>query len=510
MKIRTKISLLVLTLIAAVVASIVGNLIWVEQRRVRSEFSGRVNALMEGVLRIARESLTTQDELMLLSYLKFLMKDYPEIEMAIISRQGHTSLIGEVKTELFYRTLTITERTAAAFKALPKAKDAVLGPRGPGAADAAREPFSSRAVPAASPAAGAASTGRGPEAEKVSLPPDTFTIQLGFSKTRLDRQTRLAQAALAFKILAIAGVGLLLGLAGSLWLGRLLARPVIDMAVAAQKIGEGKLDTVVDARGRDEIGELGSQFNRMAGRLRELIGFKEDLFGTLSHELNTPLSGLKGFLEYLQESKQAQDPADRLESYQTMSEAVRQMEISLSNALQLFKSDSRPVLHLEPLDINGVLGEVLRLFAPMAQSNGVALRGPQESSEVTLAADREMMRRVFINLVSNGLKYTPPGGTVTITLREDADNIVIRVADTGPGIAPVDQERIFTKFYRAPGPDGKSQRIPGSGLGLAIAKQAVELQKGRIWVESKVGSGSIFHVRIPKGLGGLNGTQEKA
>ena len=193
-----------------------------------------------------------------------------------------------------------------------------------------------------------------------------------------------------------------------------------------------------------------------------------------------------------------------------MSEAVRQMEISLSNALQLFKSDSRPVLQLESLNIVGILDEVLRLFAPMARSNEVALNGPRESSEVTLEADREMIRRVFINLVSNGLKYTPPGGSVNITLREDADNVDISVADTGPGIAPVDQEKIFTKFYRAPGPDGKTQRIPGSGLGLAIARQAVELQKGRIWVESEVGSGSTFHVRIPKGLGGHNGTHEKA
>jgi signal transduction histidine kinase len=109
-----------------------------------------------------------------------------------------------------------------------------------------------------------------------------------------------------------------------------------------------------------------------------------------------------------------------------------------------------------------------------------------------------MMRRVFINLISNAVKYTPPGGTVTVAIEEEAEGVKASVADTGSGIAPEDREKIFTKFYRAPGPGGAHRRIPGSGLGLAIAKQAVDLQQGSIWVESESGKGSVFHVRLPK------------
>lgn len=468
MKIRTKISLLVTLLITAVIGGVAGDLIWVEQHRVRLEFSTRVDALMEGVLRFGRESLSSRDELMLLSYLRFLMNDYPEIELVTVSRQGHTSLLGSVRTQLFYKTLTITEKNAATFKAahyVPPQKH----------------------LPAAA----------NPDQIK-RLPPSTFTIQIGFSKTVLDENIRRAQKALAANILGIAGIGLLLGIAGSLWLGRLLSQPITALASAAKSLGEGKLDTTVAAGGRDEIGDLAGQFNRMSANIRDLIRFKEDLLSTLSHELNTPLGGLKGFLEYLQDEHIAQAPRERAESYETMAEAVKQMEISLANALHLYKSDIKLPVHPESLNVNDIVDEVVKLFVPMAKSNEIALHAPDNAVPIRLWADKQLIRRVAINLISNAVKYTPPGGSVRIRLEEDEMDVKLSVADTGSGIAPQDQERIFTKFYRAPGHDGRPQRIPGSGLGLAIAKQAVDLQRGKIWVKSTPGAGSIFYVAIPK------------
>lgn len=463
LRIRGKITLLVTLLIALVIGSIVANLIWVEQRRVRQEFAGRADALLEGVMRIGRESLAARDELMLLSYLKFLMNDYPEIESVIVSREGHTSLLGAVRSELSYRTLTITDKEAATFREAPS--------------------------PAAAPS----------PAKKGSLPPATISIQMGFSKTALDAKVRGAQAALAAKILRIAGIGLLLGIAGSLWVARRLATPITALALAARDIGEGKLDTTVAVGEQDEIGDLSEQFNRMSQRLRELIRFKEDLLGTLSHELNNPLGGLEGFLQHLRDSDAAQDPADRQDSYQTMTEAVSQMKVSLSNALALFRSDAAPELRLEDVCLNEVFAEVVRLFAPTARSGQVELQAPAASPAVRLSGDKELLRRVAVNLVSNALKHTPPGGAIVIRLEEDERDAMLAVADTGAGIPRDCLDKIFTKFYRAPGPDGRPQRLPGSGLGLAISKQAVDLHRGRIWAESEPGRGSVFYVRLPKG-----------
>ena len=187
--------MLVTALTASVVLLIAANLGFMESSRVKAESGERTSALMEGVMRIARESLKSRDELMLLSYLKFLMQEYPEIEIAAISREGHSSVLGEIRNndKLFYRTITLTEANAASYRASPS--------------------------PAPDTAQAAATS-----AATTDLPPDTFTIQLGFSQTLLQQRIRATQLALWKKISVIAAVGLLLGLAGSFWAGHLLAR----------------------------------------------------------------------------------------------------------------------------------------------------------------------------------------------------------------------------------------------------------------------------------------------
>lgn len=330
------------------------------------------------------------------------------------------------------------------------------------------------------------------------LPKDSLTIQLGFSKTLLDEQIRQAQMALASKILGIAGIGLLLGLVGSFWVSGLIARPIASVAAAAEKFGEGQWDVAVSERGQDEVGDLGRRFNQMAGKIRESSMFKEDLLSTMTHELNTPLMGLESFLDFLRDDDHPQNPAERQEAYKTMAGAIGQMKLSLGNALQLFKTGARIEISPERLCVNEIIDEVIRLFTPAAQSRDISLRGPEGAVTAYLEGDKELVRRMAINLISNALKYTLPGGRVVVGVSETASQVEISVSDTGPGIAPEDRERIFAKFYRVPDAEGKKRRIPGSGLGLAIAKTAVELHRGKIWVESEMGVGSTFHISIPK------------
>lgn len=464
MRIRARITFLNVALTLAVVGSIVVNLIWVERRKVDAESDTRIQTMMEGVMRIARESLSSRDELMLMSYLMLLQAEHPEIEVALVSKAGHSSVIGKVRTELFYRTITVTEKNAAGF------------------AETAA-PVEKTALPPA----------------KSLLPKDSLTIQLGFSKTLLDEQIHQAQMALVGKILGIAGIGLLFGLVGSFWVSGLIARPVSSIADAAEKFGEGQWDVAVPERGKDEVGDLGRRFNQMAGKIRESTMFKEDLLSTMTHELNTPLMGLESFLDFLRDDDHPQNPAERQEAYKTMSEAISQMKLSLGNALQLFKTGARIEISPERLCVNEIIDEVIRLFTPAAQSRDIGLRGPEGGAPVYLEADKELVRRMAINLISNALKYTLPGGHVAVGVAQTESQVKISVSDTGPGIAPEDRERIFEKFYRIPDSAGKKRRIPGSGLGLAIAKTAVELHRGKIWVESKLGVGSTFHISIPNG-----------
>jgi two-component system, OmpR family, sensor kinase len=214
----------------------------------------------------------------------------------------------------------------------------------------------------------------------------------------------------------------------------------------------------------------------------------------LSHEMRTPLTGVRGYLEYLESPSRSE--AERRAAVATMHEAVGQMELSLTNALQILRTGARHALRVETVSLDEVAGEALRLFGPTAHSSQVTLTGPA-GGPVEVRGDRELLRRVAVNLISNAVLYTQPGGTVLVTVGMRGSEARLAVSDNGPGVAPEDKERIFEKFYRAPGADGRARRIPGSGLGLAIAKQAVEAHGGRIWVESEPGKGSVFHVLLP-------------
>ena len=145
LRIQGKIALFVTSLLVVVIGSLVVNMVWTERRAIRQASAARLDVLMEGVMRITRESLSSHDELMLLSYLKFLMEQYPEIELALVSRNGHSSVLGKVRTELYYRTVTVTEKNAAAYRVSD----------GGGIAKAAET--------------------------SASLPPETLAIQVGFA-----------------------------------------------------------------------------------------------------------------------------------------------------------------------------------------------------------------------------------------------------------------------------------------------------------------------------------------
>ena len=145
----------------------------------------------------------------------------------------------------------------------------------------------------------------------------------------------------------------------------------------------------------------------------------------------------------------------------------------------------------ERVELTDVLRSVVRFLEGMAKERGLALTLELPDPPAEVAGDLDRLQQVFINLLANALKYTAQGG-VTVRLRREADAVQVEVADTGPGIAPEDLERIFDKFERV-----GSQSEEGSGLGLPIARDIIELHHGRIWVESRPGHGSRFLVRLP-------------
>lgn len=448
MRIQTKIFLFTTVLLFVVVAGISFNLVWFQQRHIRLESAARIDAIVGGVSRIAGEAVRAGDEIMLLSYLKNLLKEYPEIELAVVESRERTVVIGELRTSLYFRTIAPADTKA------------------------------------------------------LSAAPGLYTVKLGFSREALEKRIARQQFLLLSEVLAIAGIGLLLGLLGSWWFGRKLTKPIVSLAAQMQTFAKGKLKEKTDIKG-DEIAHLKEHYRLMAANILENIQFKEDLIMTLSHELNNPLAGLKGLLWNINNSGERLPREEIFKDCKVMSDAVGVMELSLSNTLQLFRLGSRPALKPERIEVSKIMEATLQLLRPVAQSKNIALHEEIAPSPACINGDEELVRRIIINLISNACKYTPAGGSVKVVMEDLRDKVAISVSDTGPGIEPKDRELIFTKFYRVPGPDGRQERIPGTGLGLAIARQAVELHGGRIWVESEKGRGSKFCVILPKqGTGG--------
>ena len=437
-------------LMTAVIASVMVGMILVsvtlKQRQLQRDGREHVDTIMNGITRTAGEALSLNDDLLLLSYLRFQMKEDPEIEICLITRRGYTTVLGKVKGDLNYRTITVSGDTAQ--------------------------------------------------------PAGAVTVQVGFSKVVAQEKLRLENMALLSRVLGMTVIGVLLGLAGSMMISRKLAKPVSELSEAADKLGKGELETSVAVAGSDEISTLGTAFNRMAGNIRESVRAKEDLLSTLTHELNNPLAGLKAYIALLRDPRRVSTIQETFLAYETMAEAVGQMELTLSNALELFRTSAKPTLDPEMADLVEMTREVISLYGPVSRSNHITLNLSAPEQGLTLMADKKLLRRVIINLVSNALKYTPERGAITVTVGEQDGAATFSVADNGYGISKEDQEHLFTKFYRTRGADGKRTKIPGSGLGLAITKQAVELHGGKISVESEKGKGSTFKVSLPKAVAG--------
>ncbi|MBI4676479.1 MAG: HAMP domain-containing histidine kinase [Elusimicrobia bacterium] len=483
MRLATKFSLMTAALIGAVVLAVALTITQAQKGILEAQERERLEAVMDGVGRIAQESVDARDELMLISYLKHLKRDRPEIAVAEVTRRGRTQTLGEPApyaegAGLIRLTRTAVERVPVTFtvNAYP-ARDAA-----PPEVKVSSEGISLNL----------------PSDALVKMTqerkPQTVLVSLGFIEDSLKAEIRRALKPMAHRTIAIAAFFMSLGGLGAMTLGKLLTSPLSALTAAVGAVGRGKLDTVVAEDRRDEVGVLEHSFNEMTSRIKGLMQFKEDLLHTLTHELNTPLTGLKGHLELWRDRKLP--PEAQAEALATMTAAVLRMESSLGNALRLFRDPAglgpgpRKVVWLDD-----VFGQVLSILSPLAGSKRITVRPPPEASSDFLYADEDMLRQVIANLVSNAFKYTPEGGEVSLALEGDAGEVRFWVSDTGCGIKPEDIPHIFTKFYRA---DDPSRRIPGSGLGLSIAHRAVTTMGGTIKVESQVGKGSIFTVAIPR------------
>ena len=227
-------------------------------------------------------------------------------------------------------------------------------------------------------------------------------------------------------------------------------------------------------------------------KLAQLNDRQAAFVGNVAHEFRSPLAIFKGALDNLADGLHGPLTLDQQEPVAMCQKEVKRLARLVGDLLDLTRIEAGKLpMVREPVALQEVLRTVAQLFEGLCRARGLALTTELPAASLAVPGDRDRLEQVFVNLLGNALKFTKQGGVV-IRLTHDADSAQVEVEDTGEGIAEADLERVFDKFERVSG-----LAAEGSGLGLPIARDIVGLHQGRIWVESQLGRGSRFCVRLP-------------
>ena len=239
---------------------------------------------------------------------------------------------------------------------------------------------------------------------------------------------------------------------------------------------------------------------------RQLERIRADFVANVSHELRTPLTTIRGYAETLLSENSVRTKTGEQFIVKILNHSARLTRL-VSDLLELSRLELGEVeLKRAPCHLNTFHEPILDVFEPLLAESGLVLKWeiPEELPEVNV--DRQLFMQIFVNLIDNAIKYTPDGGAITISAETDisgviegldipSEEIIVHVQDTGIGIPMESQSRVFERFYRVD--EGRSREMGGTGLGLAIAKHIVLCHNGRIWLDSILGQGSVFHVAVP-------------
>jgi len=276
------------------------------------------------------------------------------------------------------------------------------------------------------------------------------------------------------------------------FLSRRILSPVKALNDAARRLGSGDFTQRVEFKDNSEFGELGNTFNTMADNLEHAEELRKNMVADIAHELRTPLSNIKGYLEATRDGlvKADEDTIRKLDEEATLlSRLVDDLqELSLAEAGEL-------KLLRQPADISDVINQATSMMQTAADEKEVAITTelPEQLPPVDIDAHR--ISQVLRNLLENALTVTAPGDSITVSAEEQVDCVEISVTDTGEGIPAENLPYIFERFYRVD--KSRTRATGGSGLGLTIAKRLVEAHGGGIKAESEPGRGSRFSLTIP-------------
>jgi signal transduction histidine kinase len=276
---------------------------------------------------------------------------------------------------------------------------------------------------------------------------------------------------------------------------RSMVRPIKRLSVASMEVAKGNFDVQVDVTTEDEIGQLTSDFNLMTTELKNIDVMRKDFVSNVSHEFKTPITSIKGFAKLIRDEQLSS--AELAEYSEIIVQESERLSVLSSSLLKLSELDSRIIREQGTLfSLDEQIRKAILILEPVWSKKQIEFE--LELPKVTLHGDEFLLQEVWLNLIQNAIKFSSEAGLISISLTQqqgqqgEQGHIEVKISDQGIGIAEQDKERIFERFFKCDPARSKD----GNGLGLVIVKKIVELFNGTIAVESKLGEGATFIVKL--------------
>ncbi len=460
MKLFPKLTLVISGLLIGTIFALCASFYLAERASIRAEADAERRVVLQNLAHITRESILTNDDLLLVKYTRWLQKWNPALtSLSVTSPQGRVLAHSEPR-----QIGSLNEKKGSAD--MSTGSLLVL----------------SQAVHLAG--RWVASVTAGFSAEKTA---DLMHVRLRGVKQRL--------ASVAFG-------AVILGIIVSFLLAHSWTKPIQTLARVAEHIGKGEFRQNLSepAARADELGSLAQSFQRMSKNLLELDAMKEDFVSAVTHELRSPLGAIESYLNLMREEMLPGTFSGSWPVYINRLQANTHRLTRFVNDLLDVGALERGKIELacSPLDVQPLIEEVITFYGPKLSEKSLLCVAPKPTPPLPKVwADADKVRQVLVNLLSNAIKFTPPGGSIGISLETAGAMALVHVQDTGIGIPENDQKRIFKKFEQVAAARQTLKGPKGTGLGLALSKLLIEQHGGRMSVASRPGVGSTFTFTLP-------------
>lgn len=272
-----------------------------------------------------------------------------------------------------------------------------------------------------------------------------------------------------------------------------LVKPIRKLTRATHVIAEGKFDVPLDVTTKDEIGQLATSFLHMTAQLAKMEDVRRQFISNVSHDIQSPLSSIKGYTNLL--AKDSLTDEQKRSYIEVINSEIQRLSNLTQQLLQLTSIDQmQHLVKFETVNLTALLQEMLHQHQWKIGQAGIMLRS--QIDDIVLEADTVMVGTIVDNLLTNATKYNREGGSIELIAKNDGEQVMLQVKDSGIGMTNEQRARIFERFYRAD--DARTQTVSGSGLGLSIVESMVKLHNGTITVDSTLHGGTTFTVRLPK------------